>query len=77
MIGRLTHERKIDILSLVSSPEQYDSRLNLRTNISMYLLSTLVYLIAEQDILREQDGNLLEKVKRAGPNKGAGWNILK
>ena len=40
-----------------------------------YLL-TLVYLIAEQDILREQDGNLLEKVKRAGPNKGAGWNIL-
>ena len=38
---------------------------------------TLVYLIAEQDILREQDGNLLEKVKRAGPNKGAGWNILK
>ena len=41
------------------------------------LAATLVYLIAEQDILREQDGNLLEKVKRAGPNKGAGWNILK
>ena len=41
------------------------------------LTTTLVYLIAEQDILREQDGNLLEKVKRAGPNKGAGWNILK
>ena len=38
---------------------------------------TLVYLIAEQDILREQDGIMLEKVKQAGPNKGAGWNILK
>ena len=36
---------------------------------------TLVYLIAEQDILREQDGIMLEKVKRAGPDKGAGWNI--
>ena len=41
------------------------------------ILSTLVYLIAKQDILREQDGNLQEKVKRAGPNKGAEWNILK
>ena len=34
--------------------------------------STLVCQIAEQDILREQDGNFLEKVKRAEPNKGAG-----
>ena len=43
----------------------------------MQFAHTLVYLIAEQDILREQDGNFLEKVKGAGPNKQAGWNILK
>ena len=39
--------------------------------------STLVCLIAEQGLLREQDGIFLEKVKRAGPNKRAGWIILK
>ena len=44
--------------------------------IDYVIISTLVYLIAEQDILREQDGIILEKIKRAGPNKGAGWNIL-
>ena len=37
---------------------------------------TLVYLIAEQDVLREQDGIMLEKIKLAGSNKGAEWNIL-
>ena len=42
----------------------------------MYL-NTLVCLIAEQGLLREQDGIFLEKIKRAGPIKQAGWNILK
>ena len=36
------------------------------------LLSTLVYLIAEQDGIREQDGILSQIVKRAGWNKRAG-----
>ena len=53
LIGRLTHERKIDILSLVSSPEQYDSRLNLRTNISMYLLSTYAKQVGLSSIPKE------------------------
>ena len=39
--------------------------------------ATLVCLIAEQGLLTEQDGTFLEKVKRAGPNKRAGWHILK
>ena len=39
---------------------------NLKQHKNLYLnlnTPTLVYLIAEQDILREQDGNLQEKVK--------------
>ena len=35
-----------------------------------------VYLIAEQAVISEQDENLLKKVKRAGPNKQAGWKVL-
>jgi len=42
-----------------------------------YKETTLVYLIAEQDILREQDGNFLQKVMRAESNKGAGWKVSK
>ena len=41
-----------------------------------FSLSSLVYLIAEQDGISEQDGILQNKVKRAGYNKRAGWNIL-
>ena len=39
-------------------------------------LCTLVYLIAEQAVISEQGGLLQKIVKRAGHNKGAGWNIL-
>ena len=39
-------------------------------------LLTLVYLIAEQAVISEQGGILQKIVKRAGHNKGAGWNIL-
>ena len=38
--------------------------------------TTLVYLIAEQAVISKQDGILQKKVKRAGYNKRAGWNIL-
>ena len=38
--------------------------------------STLVYLIAEQAVISEQDGIFQKIVKRAGHNKQAGWNIL-
>ena len=38
--------------------------------------STLVYLIAEQDVLREQGGILGQKVKQAGWNRRAGWNFV-
>jgi len=34
---------------------------------------TLVYLIAEQNGIREQDGILSQIIKRAGWNKKAGW----
>ena len=37
---------------------------------------TLVYLIAEQAVISEQDGIFQKIVKRAGHNKQAGWNIL-
>ena len=37
---------------------------------------TLVYLIAEQAVISDQGGILQKIVKRAGHNKGAGWNIL-
>ena len=37
---------------------------------------TLEYLIAEQDGIREQDGTLSKKVKRAGWNKRAGWKFV-
>ena len=39
-------------------------------------MATLVYLIAEQAVISEQDGSFLKIVKRAGHNKQAGWNIL-
>ena len=32
--------------------------------------------LAEQAVISEQDGILQKKVKRAGYNKRAGWNIL-
>ena len=39
-------------------------------------MNTLVYLIAEQAVISEQDGSFQIIVKRAGHNKQAGWNIL-
>ena len=42
----------------------------------LWLLVTLVYLIAEQALISEQDGIFQKIVKRAGHNKQAGWNIL-
>ena len=38
--------------------------------------STLVYLIAEQAVISEQDRIFQKIVKLAGHNKQAGWNIL-
>ena len=49
------------------------------SEVSLFLICcmyTLVYLIAEQAVISEQDGILQKKVKRAGYNKRAGWNIL-
>ena len=39
-------------------------------------MNTLVYLIAEQAVISEQDGIFQKIVKQAGHNKQAGWNIL-
>ena len=39
-------------------------------------VTTLVYLIAEQAVISEQDGSFQIIVKQAGHNKQAGWNIL-
>ena len=44
--------------------------------LSKISLCTLVYLIAEQAVISEQDGIFQKIVKRAGHNKQAGWNIL-
>ena len=38
---------------------------------------TLAYLIAEQEVLREQGGILFQKVKQAGWNKRAGLKIIR
>ena len=38
-------------------------------------ITTLVYLIAEQAVISEQDGIFQKIVKQAG-HKQAGWNIL-
>ena len=48
----------------------------MRFSYGIFFSSTLVYLIAEQAVISEQDGILQKKVKRAGYNKRAGWNIL-
>ena len=40
------------------------------------IFSTLVYLIAEQAVISEQDGIFQKIINRAGHNKRAGWNIL-
>ena len=42
----------------------------------VYSFNTLVYLIAEQAVISEQDGIFQKIVKRAGHNKQAGWNIF-
>ena len=43
-------------------------------HVNTYLLGTLACLIAEQGLMREQDGIFLRIAKGAGSNKRAGYS---
>ena len=46
-------------------------------SVTIPVLITLVYLIAEQAVISEQGEFFQEIVKQAGHNKQAGWSVLK